>query len=277
MNNQEFHCPHCNQSLEVPEEMLGMSVECPSCTEVIDLPAPELPRAIPQSTGEAHKPSIQDVVRNRSRAGESATISCPVCDGTVVRTAKKCRHCGAILQTKKNRKRKEKTRLTSAGCRIASAGCLSFGILAMLINASGILSAIFFLAAFGLSIQVLRHEAFATGLVLLTLATTTPTAIIVIGIMYGRQVPAPIAQAIINTSRINCHNNLIQIEAAKDAWAFEQPDATNGDRIKPSEVLKYAPDGRIPPCPVGGTYSWFELGNDPRCSVPRHRILRTRY
>ena len=37
----KFNCPHCNQSLEAPEEMLGENIECPACNGAIQLPIPE--------------------------------------------------------------------------------------------------------------------------------------------------------------------------------------------------------------------------------------------
>jgi len=36
--SQTFICPHCNQSLDAPDELLGQTVECPSCQGKIALP-----------------------------------------------------------------------------------------------------------------------------------------------------------------------------------------------------------------------------------------------
>lgn len=41
MNDFRFRCPHCQQSLEAPEEMLGTVTDCPSCNSRIQLPAPQ--------------------------------------------------------------------------------------------------------------------------------------------------------------------------------------------------------------------------------------------
>jgi len=41
MSEFKFNCPHCNQSLEAPEEMLGQSINCPSCNNLIQLQRPE--------------------------------------------------------------------------------------------------------------------------------------------------------------------------------------------------------------------------------------------
>lgn len=40
MADFKFNCPHCKQSLEAPQEMLGQQVNCPSCNGVIRLPSP---------------------------------------------------------------------------------------------------------------------------------------------------------------------------------------------------------------------------------------------
>ena len=41
MSDLAFNCPHCQQSLEAPEDMLGESIECPSCGGTIQIPAPD--------------------------------------------------------------------------------------------------------------------------------------------------------------------------------------------------------------------------------------------
>jgi len=41
MSDFKFNCPHCKQSLEAPEEMLGLSIDCPGCNGKIEIPVPE--------------------------------------------------------------------------------------------------------------------------------------------------------------------------------------------------------------------------------------------
>lgn len=41
MTDFKFNCPHCNQSLEAPQDMLGETIECPSCNGSIQLPEPK--------------------------------------------------------------------------------------------------------------------------------------------------------------------------------------------------------------------------------------------
>jgi|BioPla2DNA2_1021312.scaffolds.fasta_scaffold47599_2 hypothetical protein len=43
MSDFKFNCPHCNQSLEAPEDMLGTTIECPACNGSLQLPEPLVP------------------------------------------------------------------------------------------------------------------------------------------------------------------------------------------------------------------------------------------
>lgn len=62
MSDFKFNCPHCEQSLEAPEDMLGQTIECPSCNGSIQLPKPEPkpapPRPAPKKKIVTHRPSI---------------------------------------------------------------------------------------------------------------------------------------------------------------------------------------------------------------------------
>ncbi len=73
-----INCPNCNQSLEVEEEMNGMTVDCPSCDSpfVIELQIeePEIPQ----------------------------TKNCQFCGEEVLAIAKKCKHCGEFFEKSSN-------------------------------------------------------------------------------------------------------------------------------------------------------------------------------
>jgi Zn finger protein HypA/HybF involved in hydrogenase expression len=45
MSDLKFECPHCKQSLESDEDLLGQVIECPACNGSIQLPAPQLQNA----------------------------------------------------------------------------------------------------------------------------------------------------------------------------------------------------------------------------------------
>ena len=41
MSDFKFNCPHCQQSLEAPAEMIGQQIDCPTCNKPITLPSSE--------------------------------------------------------------------------------------------------------------------------------------------------------------------------------------------------------------------------------------------
>jgi type II secretory pathway pseudopilin PulG len=77
-----------------------------------------------------------------------------------------------------------------------------------------------------------------------------------------------------------CINNLRQIDAAENQFAFEH-HLTNGDAINfPNDLTPYIKlnrAGKIPGCPQGGIYHIGKVGETPTCSlsnaVPPH-VLR---
>ena len=80
MADFKINCPHCKQSLEAPEEMLGQQINCPTCNGAISLPAPQPTAPV------APPPPPQ----NQTRA-------CPFCGETILLAAVKCKHCGEFL------------------------------------------------------------------------------------------------------------------------------------------------------------------------------------
>lgn len=78
--------------------------------------------------------------------------------------------------------------------------------------------------------------------------------------------------------KVYCINNLRQIDAAANQFALEH-ELTNGAPINfPNDLTPYIKlnrDGKIPPCPQGGTYHITKVGEIPTCSlgtnvVPAH-------
>ena len=79
MSDFKFNCPHCQQSLEAPEEMLGQKIDCPSCNEPITLPDPPRTQTLP------------------TPPPQRQTRSCPFCGEDILAAAIKCKHCGEFL------------------------------------------------------------------------------------------------------------------------------------------------------------------------------------
>jgi membrane protein YdbS with pleckstrin-like domain len=92
MSDFKFNCPHCEQSLEAPEEMLGQTIECPSCNGTIELPKPD-PQPEPDPPVELRTP----VQSTPSPPPPKQTKDCPFCGEEILASARKCKHCGEFL------------------------------------------------------------------------------------------------------------------------------------------------------------------------------------
>ena len=68
-----------------------------------------------------------------------------------------------------------------------------------------------------------------------------------------------------------CINNLRLIDGAKQAWALEMGKKAE-DTPSWSDVQPYSrdPNGAIPKCPSGGTYTMGRIGAKPECSIAGH-------
>ena len=66
---------------------------------------------------------------------------------------------------------------------------------------------------------------------------------------------------------IVCINNMRMMESAANQFALEH-HLTNGAAINfPNDLTPYFKDGKIPPCPFGGTYHFEKVGDKPTCSL----------
>ena len=75
-----------------------------------------------------------------------------------------------------------------------------------------------------------------------------------------------------DVSRNPCVNILRSIDAATKAWALDNGKTTN-DTPTWEDIRPYlSPDGRIPSCPQGGTYTLGRKGTPSTCSYPGHTL-----
>jgi hypothetical protein len=71
--NVHFKCPHCEQALEAPFEMLGQLMDCPECGQTVEvqkphasrIPTPALPRPVPKLKMPLPRPVAKKAVRIR--------------------------------------------------------------------------------------------------------------------------------------------------------------------------------------------------------------------
>jgi len=103
-----------------------------------------------------------------------------------------------------------------------------------------------------------------------------------LGILWGMLlIPLMISIAIPNfikarseALRIECINNLREIDTAKNEWALEHKKKT-GDVPTAQDLTPYLKGGVFPKCLEGGTYTIGAVGDDPTCSVPRHSLSQS--
>jgi len=69
-----------------------------------------------------------------------------------------------------------------------------------------------------------------------------------------------------------CINNLRLFDSAKQQWALENRKQTTDtptlDNLRP--YLGRGPNGEMPTCPSGGSYTVGTVGEPPKCSIPGH-------
>lgn len=92
MSDITFNCPHCQQSLAVPRELLGHTIECPSCKGSIELAQS---KAQPETNN--LKPPTTATTPPEVLSPKHETRDCPYCGEEILLKAKKCKHCGEFL------------------------------------------------------------------------------------------------------------------------------------------------------------------------------------
>lgn len=236
-----FVCPHCQQPLEAPEEILGQTISCPACNQQIQLPAPERPAA-----GSA-APAVQKKIimrKNVSGTPYSSRQTQPQSQQAPARTSP-----GAIWS-------------------------LVLGILGL--TCFGPLAGIPAIICGHVSLASIRRSAGALtggGLAIAGLILGyVGIAVMVLLIPVYAAIAIPSFVKARGTSRQNaCINNLRQIDSAKEQWAIANGINGTADVVVP-EVNEYIKGGTTPICPAGGTYTYNVMGTDPTCTAPGHSL-----
>ena len=82
-----FSCPNCGQHISATAKHIGIRTTCPTCSHLFEVPAPAtLPSQ--RETSIPYPPT---------RSSKPTTKSCPMCGEQILITAKKCKHCGELL------------------------------------------------------------------------------------------------------------------------------------------------------------------------------------
>lgn len=105
MPNAVFNCPTCSRPMRLPDTLLGRPVACPTCRNVftasfapnapapqqLPLPSPETP---PAASGSLLTTSASYDVE---LAPSSSRHPCPICGEAILPSARKCKHCGEVV------------------------------------------------------------------------------------------------------------------------------------------------------------------------------------
>jgi predicted Ser/Thr protein kinase len=105
---QVIRCPHCQKSMQVPDNAAGKTVRCPSCTKPFGVPALAPPAVVaapvptPASSGHARSPTSPDLANGSRISGTFKPIAgatkCPSCGSTLLEGAVACLDCGFLIQ-----------------------------------------------------------------------------------------------------------------------------------------------------------------------------------
>ena len=102
MSDFIVNCPHCKQSLEVPQEMINDEIDCPSCSNHFQFrrPQPKLKAAPKRFINLKPKPlpELKDFEIQLAPV-PSKTKFCPFCGEEILTVAIKCKHCHSGLKS----------------------------------------------------------------------------------------------------------------------------------------------------------------------------------
>lgn len=79
----------------------------------------------------------------------------------------------------------------------------------------------------------------------------------------------PIGALAHSDQRVDCLNNLRQLDGSKDLLALENK-LKPGEPVEPEMLIPYILEGTIPQCRAGGRYTVGPIGICPVCSLPGH-------
>jgi tRNA_anti-like len=90
-------CPSCGVKLKAPDNTAGRKLACPKCRTPITVPATSPPGAVTQSPPRPAAEARTSAAPAPAAKAPADTKSCPYCSEQILATARKCKHCGEML------------------------------------------------------------------------------------------------------------------------------------------------------------------------------------
>jgi hypothetical protein len=103
-----FSCPNCGKGYSVNDEFTGRKTACTNCNTKFRIPGAI---AIPVAPAERPKPIAQVSIPYADIENvEEVKALCPYCDEEISPSAKKCKHCGEMLDVALRREQRRQQR-----------------------------------------------------------------------------------------------------------------------------------------------------------------------
>jgi ribosomal protein L37AE/L43A len=113
----EFSCPYCNRPMRASDETAGRTGKCKSCNNTVTVPQSKpgaeinrdggTIRPIVAASSQTHHPPAQPSQNRPQKA-------CPFCGEYILAIAKKCKHCGEMLDDASSSPRQTESQRVSA-------------------------------------------------------------------------------------------------------------------------------------------------------------------
>lgn len=114
----KVYCPHCETTLEAPEEFYGKLVQCSECDNELSISEENFKPTMEDKPQMPPSPKSRTKITNRK--SEPGLKVCPFCHENVLAGAVKCKHCHEFF------KKTKKPYFDSLGLLLTLVGAASF-------------------------------------------------------------------------------------------------------------------------------------------------------